>query len=79
MYRIAGNFRGVKKFTQLENVDFREYKFCLTSLLALHRMRYDKPLNFRGQADLHETFPTKIKIRLCDERFPYDRVYSFMG
>ena len=39
MYRIAGHFRGVK-IRSLENGDFHEFKFCLTSLLALQCMRY---------------------------------------
>ncbi len=39
MYRIAGHFRGVK-IRSLEN---GEFKFCLTSLLALQCMHYGKP------------------------------------
>ncbi len=47
-YRISGNFRGVKNWKTVI-FDFREYKFHLTSLLALHCLCYGKPrLGFRG-------------------------------
>ncbi len=67
------NFRGGKKFVQLEHGDFREQTFRLTSFPALHCMRFGKPrLRFRGGQLSHENnkhLYTPQKLLLSGARY----------